>query len=220
MEHPGYLTDIQVTTNSFHQNHLECYQFKDPVGCYIECQVHQNAIDCNKADSRIGKIILRIRQCCASVFLFHWKTNCFWFSLLSIWNNTFIESVITYLNKSVAAYFIDLFWWRPYTQQSESVRTRLHCVGKHHHLLWPIWLSQTANRWRHRNALVWEELLSLSSSMVFFRQGLMRRDVGELDFPMVMELIRSPCPQQKKNNGGQVLVLNQIKWNEFNCCNK
>lgn len=62
MEHPGYLTDIQVTTNCFHQNHLECYQFKDPVCCYIECQVNQNAIDCNKADSGIGKIILRIRQ--------------------------------------------------------------------------------------------------------------------------------------------------------------
>ena len=30
MEHRGYLTDIQVTTNSF-QNQLECYQFKDPV---------------------------------------------------------------------------------------------------------------------------------------------------------------------------------------------
>lgn len=156
-------------------------------------------------------------------FLFHWKTNCFWFSLLSIWNNTFIESVIVYLNKSVAAYLTDLFWWRPHIQQSESVRTRLRCVGKHHHLLWPIWLSQTANRWRHRNTLVWEELPSLSSSVVFCRQGLMRRDVGELGFRMVMDLIRSPPTTTKKykiNNGGQVLVLNQIKQNEFNYCNK
>lgn len=42
MEHPGYLTDIQVTTDPLNQSQRKCYQFRGLVCCYVECQVNQN----------------------------------------------------------------------------------------------------------------------------------------------------------------------------------
>lgn len=86
--HPG-------NRDPFYQSQLKCYQFRGPVNCHVECQVSQNFVTSNMADRR-GTIHLRIESYVLLSFLFHWKTNRFWFSLLSLWKNAFIESVAAY----------------------------------------------------------------------------------------------------------------------------